>query len=59
MRRIEMLTDTMEQNPSPEADSYSAGQDIISLLLNPKVHFHVHKSLPLGPILNQMNPVHI
>jgi hypothetical protein len=49
----------MEQSSSGEADSCSAGQEILHLLWYPKIHYHVHKSLPLDPILSKIKPVHI
>jgi hypothetical protein len=48
----------MEQIPSWEANSHSANQEILPLLQNPEVHYRVHKSQPLVPILSHMNPVY-
>jgi len=52
-----LITYSMEQSPW-KANSRSASQEIPSILCNQKVHFHVHRSLPLIPTFNQMNLVH-
>jgi len=57
-RLSDWLADSMEQSLSSETKSHSARLKITRLLLNSKDYYNVHRSPPLIPTLNQMNPVY-
>jgi hypothetical protein len=52
-----VLTYSMEHSPL-EANRFSASQEIPRILWNPKIHYHIYKSLPPVHILSQMDPIH-
>ena len=56
---IIVLTHSMVQSPSWEANWFAASQGIPRISRNPKVHYRTHKRLPPVSILGQSNPVHI
>ena len=54
-----LLTYSMVQSPSWEANWFAASQEIPRISRNPKVHYRTHKRPPSLSILGQPNPVHI
>ena len=56
---IYLLTYSMVQSPSWEANWFAASQEIPRISRNPKVHYRTYKYLPPVSILGQPNPVHI
>jgi len=54
-----LLTYSIMQSPSWEANWFAASQEIPRISRNPKVHYRTHKRPPPVSILGQPNPVHI
>ena len=54
-----LLTYSIVQIPSWEANWFAVSQEIPRISRNPKVHYRTHKCPPPVPILGQPNPVHI
>ena len=54
-----LLTYSMVQSPSWEANWFAASQEIPRISRNPKVRYPTHKRPPPVSILGQPNPVHI
>ena len=54
-----LLTYSMVQSPSWEANWFAVSQEIPRISRNPKVYYRTHNPPPPVPILGQHNPVHI
>jgi hypothetical protein len=51
-------THSMELSPFCEANSRSGTQEILNILWNLKVYYRIHKSPPLGSIVNPIHKLH-
>jgi len=52
------IFNSTEQSFTCEANNYSARQEITCISWSLKDHYHVHKGVPLVPILSQICPFH-
>jgi hypothetical protein len=52
------ITNSMKLSPAWEATCCSATQEFRNILWNPEVHYVVHQSCPVVPVMSQMNSVH-
>ena len=53
-----LLTYSMQQSPSSEANLFSASQEIPRILWKPNIHYRINKFPPPVRILSQLDPVH-
>ena len=54
-----LLTYSIVQSPSWEANWFAASQEIMRISRNPKVHYRTNKRPPPVSLLGQPNPIHI
>ena len=54
----DILTHSIQQSPSWDANWFLVNQKIPHILWNLKFHYRIHKCPPPVPILSQNNPVH-
>jgi hypothetical protein len=53
-----LLTHSIQQSPSWEANLFAASQEIPHILRNPKVHYRIHKCPQPVSNLSQLKPLH-